>query len=334
MHLCGQILWQACCYAVCAAAFAASQAAAFVPAMALSMVGMAFVMAFNFMALHETVHRSAFKSRIWNDVFMQVAGLLTLRPVSCALPCLLHAPRRHTRALPSPASAFAPRLSAAALQALHYFYYHWAHHKFTGDPEKDSELIPSPLDMDVTTITGYFLYVSGLPFWFDAVTSTVKHAMGICPEHYLSAAKAKKEITTEARIYCAFYLALAAAAVLNPAFGAGLLTYVVLPSVLGQPFLRFYLMAEHRGCAESTNVLENTRTMEANWLIRQMAWQMPYHLEHHAWPYVPFHKLEEANKLVVASGGWSKDSCAPTGEQGYVGLNQKVVQKLFIKATK
>ena len=82
VHLCGQILWQAGCYTVCAAAFAASQAAAFVPAMALSMVGMAFVMAFNFMALHETVHRSAFKSRIWNDVFMQVAGLLTLRPVS------------------------------------------------------------------------------------------------------------------------------------------------------------------------------------------------------------------------------------------------------------
>jgi len=36
-----------------------------------------------------------------------------------------------------------------------------------------------------------------------------------------------------------------------------------------------------RGCQESTNILENTRTMETNWLIRQMAWQMPYHLEHH-----------------------------------------------------
>lgn len=36
-----------------------------------------------------------------------------------------------------------------------------------------------------------------------------------------------------------------------------------------------------RGCQESTNVLENTRTMETNWLVRQMAWQMPYHLEHH-----------------------------------------------------
>jgi len=69
---------------VCAAAFAASQAAQLLPAMALSMVAMAFVMAFNFMPLHETVHRSAFKTRLWNDVFMHVAGLLTLRPVGCA----------------------------------------------------------------------------------------------------------------------------------------------------------------------------------------------------------------------------------------------------------
>jgi hypothetical protein len=46
------------------------------------------------------------------------------------------------------------------------------------------------------------------------------------------------------------------------------------PSVLGQPFLRFYLMAEHRGCRESANILENTRTTQTNWFIRQMAWQV------------------------------------------------------------
>ena len=160
-----QVLWQAGCYAACAAAYAASSALQIVPLTALAMMSMAFVMSFNFMALHETVHRSAFKSRVWNDVFMHVAGLLTLRP------------------------------------ALHYFYYHWAHHKFTGNPEMDSELIPSALDMDVTTWAGYLLYVSGLPFWFDAITSTFKHAMGICPEHYLAADKAKNEVTTEARVY-------------------------------------------------------------------------------------------------------------------------------------
>ena len=51
------------------------------------MVAMSFVMSFNFMALHETVHRSAFKSRLWNDIFMQIAGFLTLRPVIFSVYC-------------------------------------------------------------------------------------------------------------------------------------------------------------------------------------------------------------------------------------------------------
>jgi hypothetical protein len=74
----------------------------------------------------------------------------------------------------------------------------------------DSELIPSALDMDVSTWTGYILYVSGLPFWFDAITSTIKHAMGKCPEHYLSADKAKKEVTAEARAYWSLSVSLIA----------------------------------------------------------------------------------------------------------------------------
>lgn len=52
--------------------------------------------------------------------------------------------------------------------------------------------------------------------------------------------------TTDVDAGSAIYLSLIAGSIMNPAFGAGLLAYVVLPSVLGQPFLRFYLMAEHR----------------------------------------------------------------------------------------
>ena len=56
------------------------------------------------MGLHETVHRSAFKTRLLNDAVMHFWGFLCMRP------------------------------------ALHYFYYHWGHHKYTGDVTKDSEL--------------------------------------------------------------------------------------------------------------------------------------------------------------------------------------------------
>ena len=173
-----QVLSHVASYAGCAALFGVGQAIAFMPLSVLSMIGMAFVMSFNFMALHETVHRSAFKSRMWNDVFMHVSGFFTMRPV-CSSRLLSSFPRicRSSSETFSPPYMFscgiththAPPYIRVHTQAQHYFYYHWAHHKFTGNPEMDSELIPSALDMDVSTWPGYLLYVSGLPFWFDAV---------------------------------------------------------------------------------------------------------------------------------------------------------------------
>lgn len=53
---------------------------------------------------------------------------------------------------------------------------------------------------------------------------------------------------------------------------------------------------------------------------------MPYHVEHHAWPNVPFHKLEAAHTLVkdaYKKQGVNKvpTGCSPSGEQGYLALH-------------
>ena len=72
------MIWHVGCYVASAFAFAACQSTLLAP---VAMLSMAFVMAWNFMPLHECVHRSAFKSRVFNDIFMHVAGVLTLRPV-------------------------------------------------------------------------------------------------------------------------------------------------------------------------------------------------------------------------------------------------------------
>lgn len=94
--------------------------------------------------------------------------------------------------------------------------------------------------------------------------------------------RAKSEVTLEARVYMLLYASLIAAGTMFPAFGAALMNYWVIPSVMGQPFLRFYLFAEHRGCEDNpSSVLKNTRTMKTNWLYRKLAWEMPYHMEHH-----------------------------------------------------
>jgi fatty acid desaturase len=60
---------------------------------------------------------------------------------------------------------------------------------------------------------------------------------------------------------------------------------------LAQPFLRLYLLAEHGDCPQVANMLENTRTTFTNRVVRFVAWNMPYHAEHHCYPAVPFHNL-------------------------------------------
>ena len=55
--------------------------------------------------------------------------------------------------------------------------------------------------------------------------------------------------------------------------------------------LRLYLLAEHGGCDLSDNMLENSRTTYTTPWLNFLAWNMPYHAEHHFLASVPFHAL-------------------------------------------
>ena len=67
------------------------------------------------------------------------------------------------------------------------------------------------------------------------------------------------------------------------------LTYWLIPVLLGQPVLRFYLLAEHTGCPLVPDMLRNSRTTLTSTVVRFLAWNMPYHAEHHACMALPFH---------------------------------------------
>jgi fatty acid desaturase len=94
----------------------------------------------------------------------------------------------------------------------------------------------------------------------------------------------------------------------------------IVPALIGQPFLRLYLLAEHGRCPFVANMLENTRTTATTWVVRKLAWNMPYHAEHHSYPAVPFHKLPEFHAIVEAH---LKET-----ENGYVRFNAKYVAAL------
>eukprot|EP00996_Jenningsia_fusiforme_P001171 NODE_2070_length_1306_cov_36.054893_g1883_i0.p1 GENE.NODE_2070_length_1306_cov_36.054893_g1883_i0~~NODE_2070_length_1306_cov_36.054893_g1883_i0.p1 ORF type:complete len:331 (-),score=32.47 NODE_2070_length_1306_cov_36.054893_g1883_i0:192-1184(-) len=255
----------------------------------------AFVLAFLFMPLHESVHGTAFRSPRLNHITSHICGFLTLRP------------------------------------AIEYRYYHFAHHRYTGDPKMDPELQASSLtDLPITSIPRYFLYLSGVPFWIDRCITILSHACGVTrpAEYYISSSMQKGRVTAEARWLLITYSALALWAIWTQS--AFFLWKVwVLPSLLAQPFLRFHLLAEHLGCEISPKMLTNTRTTTTWGWYRRLSWNMPYHSEHHAFPHTPFHRLS-ALHTVCAKALKTQDSrgCVPSGGGGYVALHCALLRKL------
>jgi fatty acid desaturase len=94
----------------------------------------------------------------------------------------------------------------------------------------------------------------------------------------------------------ALYLAVAAVSLVTGSLLAVELWLV--PLLLGEPFLRAYLLAEHGACPFVADMLENSRTTFAVRAVRFIAWNMPYHTAHHAFPTVPFHRLPELTAAI------------------------------------
>jgi fatty acid desaturase len=98
------------------------------------------------------------------------------------------------------------------------------------------------------------------------------------------------------------------------------LIYWIVPALLGQPFLRLFLLAEHTGCAFDDDTFANTRTTCTNAAVRLLAWRMPYHAEHHGFPSVPFHALASVNALLPAQGR--------VISSGYLALHRALLRQL------
>jgi fatty acid desaturase len=69
--------------------------------------------------------------------------------------------------------------------------------------------------------------------------------------------------------------------------------------LVGQLILRPYLYPEHTGCERTRSAFDNTRTTYTGSVMKWFAWNMPYHVEHHAYPSIPFHALPKLNRIVA-----------------------------------
>ena len=75
--------------------------------------------------------------------------------------------------------------------------------------------------------------------------------------------------------------------------------FVGLPTIYGRWLMVVYGITQHAGLAEDVlDHRLNTRTVMMNRLNRFMYLNMNYHLEHHIFPTVPYHALPELHRLV------------------------------------
>jgi fatty acid desaturase len=173
-------------------------------------------------------------------------------------------------------------------------YFHLAHHRWTQNLAKDPELqSPKP-----DTRLQYLLYLSGLPLWKSLILTLLRNARGRCTDSFVPCGK-QPSVRRESQLMLSVYVVVLLLSVITGSLNT-LLTVWVIPLLLGQPFLRAYLLAEHADCPEVDNRFANTRTLLTHPLVRRLAWNMPYHTEHHVYPAVPFFRLPQAHALAKA----------------------------------
>ena len=191
-------------------------------------------------------------------------------------------------------------------------YFHLAHHRHTNDPENDPELKSDKPE----TLKQYLWHISGLPIWYGNIKKLIKNATRTNNDPYVPA-KGKAKIKHEVRVMLAFYVGILIALLWGQSW---IFWCWIMPSLLGQPFLRLYLLAEHGRCPAVANMFENTRTTFTNRIVRFLAWNMPYHIEHHTYPSVPFHKLPELHNLI-------RDELKVTSD-GYVAFHKEYLEDM------
>jgi fatty acid desaturase len=176
--------------------------------------------------------------------------------------------------------------------ATFYRRYHQWHHRYTHQPGLDPELDdPVP-----TTWLSYSLEMTGWTWWTGKLRGHARLLWGDLNSIPFMSAELQPQVRRSVRLQFAVYAVVALLSLLG---GHGFLLWSwLLPLAIGQPVLRFFLLAEHTGCAYGDDGLRNTRTTLTTAPVRWLMWNMPFHSEHHLYPSLPFHALPAAHRWI------------------------------------
>ena len=197
-----------------------------------------------------------------------------------------------------------------------YRRYHKWHHRYTQIEGKDPELeAPKP-----SNLKEYLREISGYNWWLGKLHTHYRVCTGKVNNLPYIAENVRSEVIKSNRWQIAVYgVAITISLVFQQPW---FITLWLLPLAVGQPILRFILLAEHTGCSKDNNPLTNTRTTLTWFPVKFMMWNMPYHAEHHLYPSIPFHALPQAHQEL-------KEHLAVV-DDGYLNVNQTIITSLSL----
>lgn len=184
---------------------------------------------------------------------------------------------------------------------------HMAHHRFTQDWARDGELARARY-----TMTSYLLWMSGVSYWYTRWRRILRFSVGFVTEPYLPP-KRRAELMREARLHFAGYALIAGISLAAHSWAAVILW--LAPMLAMKAVHQLQNTIEHLGLPHEDNVLINTRSTRTNAIMRWLGWQMQYHTAHHAFPGVPFHRLQELHEAMFTSRGAAPPSMTYVGFQ-------------------
>ncbi|BAZ08619.1 fatty acid desaturase [Calothrix sp. NIES-4071] len=193
-------------------------------------------------------------------------------------------------------------------------HYHKWHHLYTRVPGKDPELT----DLTPSNFGEYLLIMSGFLWWKGKIQGHFRIALGQVEDYPFIPESARAEVIRSTRLQLTIYIVSFAISLFcgQPWF----LIYWLLPLMVGQPILRFILLAEHTGCTRDGNLLTNTRTTLTLIPTQFFMWNMSFHAEHHLYPSIPFHALPKSHHYLNTHFAYVDD--------GYFKANQDIIGKL------
>ena len=214
---------------------------------------------------HETVHRTAFKTRWLNEFFYHVSSFM------------------------------------GDFEGFRWRWSHTFHHSNTLQTKDDYDheiQVSRPTDL----IAFFLNYIPFTDLLFPhrlIKYEVIKHAFGFFSPVVKIAAPTneKKKILWNSRLYLLIWISIIS---LSIYFATILpILYLILPTYYGKPLWFLVNVTQHLGAAIDTkDHRKSTYSVRINPIFSFLYWHMEYHLEHHMFPMVPSYNLKKLHNVI------------------------------------